>query len=305
MLVNKGTLQSLNVAYSALFEMGLSLSGNDWRKVATKVPCSTKKLEMSWLTQIPDVKLSVGPEVYEDAVNSTYEINHHPYKTKMEVNVDNLEDDNIGTHRMMVSAHGRQAGGWLGRAAFTLLPRGLTSSGKGFDGVNFFSASHPLHNGSNYSNFANDSNAPWYLLDTRAAVMPLVISERKPFSMTMQGMPTDDVSFDDDKIRWKIRGRYGFGYGFPQTAYCSKKTLNETNLEAAITAMTSLTREDGQKLDIEPTMLVVGPSNRFAAEKLLKAMLKNESVAGTNIHYNRFELVVNQHVESVGITLGT
>lgn len=301
MEVNQGTLNTLHVAFSTLFGQAIETASSDWMSVATKVPSSTKRNEYSWLRNMPQLSRDLGPKDFENLVRQGYSITNHRYKSPVEIDVDDIEDDNIGTYRTVFQQHADEASKWLTNAVLSLLPMGIASSGQSFDGVNFFSASHPLLDGTTYSNFNNSSGAPWYLLDTKRPVKPLIIQERKKLDLTLKNRPEDDNVFNDDVVQWMIKGRYGFGYAYPQMAYCSEATLNETNLEAAIQAMLAFTRDDGTKLNIMPDTLVVGPTNLFAARKLVENIL--DSDGGSNLHKGSLKIVYSQYVEAVSLDI--
>ena len=67
------------------------------------------------------------------------------------------------------------------------------------------------------------------------------------------------------------------GFGFWQMAFGSTDTLDAANLREAYTAMTSFTDDEGRKLGIKPTHLVVGSTDLFAARDILMA----EQIEGT------------------------
>lgn len=304
MEVNQGTLDTLHVAFSMLFNEALGTAASDWMSVSTKVPSSTKRNEYAWLRNMPQLKRDMGESNFENLVRQGYSITNHRYKSPVEIDVDDIEDDNIGTYRTVFQQHADEASKWLTNAVLSLLPMGITSDGQSFDGVNFFSASHPLLDGDTYSNYDNDggsSDPLWYLLDTKRPVRPLIIQERKKLELTLKNRPDDDNVFNDDVVQWMIKGRYGFGYTYPQLAYASRKDLDETNLEAAIQAMLAFTRDDGTKLNIMPDTIVVGPSNLFRARKLVENIL--DSDGGSNIHKGSLKIVYSQYVEEVSLDI--
>lgn len=69
--------------------------------------------------------------------------------------------------------------------------------------------------------------------------------------------------------------------------------LTEENLAAAILKLESQKDAEGQPLGFKATTLIVGPQNRAAAAKIIKAT----QVSGTtNIYYNALNLVVSQYI---------
>lgn len=301
MEVNQGTINSLHVGFSTIFGATLEVAKSDWGAIATKVPSSTRRNEYSWMRNMPQLRRNKGPKTVESLVRQGYSIENESYSSFVEISVDDIEDDNLGTYRMVFQEHAEEAAAWVSNAVMSLLPMGLTSDGQGFDGVNFFSASHPKLGGGTYSNFDSGGSAPWYLLDTRRSAKPLIFQERKPLALTVKNRPEDDNVFDDDMVRWSIKGRFGFGYSRPQLAYCSQETLNDTNLRSAVQAMLAQVRDDGTKLNVMPDILVVGPTNYFAAKELVESLL--DSDGGTNIHKGTLRVIQSPYVESVSLDI--
>ncbi len=302
MLVTQGTIANLHVGFSTVFKGSLKSASNDWREVARRVPSSTRRNEYAWLRNIPRIRRTLGDKIFESLIRKAYTIENYKFHSGVEVDVDDIEDDNIGSYNLAFEMHAKEASHWLDQAVYTLLPRGLTSAGLCYDDEPFFSQAHSkLKSGETYSNLAPGAEAPWYLLETQGGVQPFILQERKPLRLSIQNQPTDNKVFEDDEVRWLIKGRYGFGYTFPQFAYASQLALNEENLESAFVAMMQQTGDDGRKLNIKPRLLVVGPSNYFAAERLIKAL--QVEGGGTNIHAGSLKVVSSQFVEEVAIQL--
>ncbi len=96
--------------------------------------------------------------------------------------------------------------------------------------------------------------------------------------------------FDLDVYSYGGRWRGNAAYGFWQCAFGSKAALDATNLNAAYDAMMLFVGDGKRKLGIVADTLVVGPSNRVAAENLL---LKAYLVGGeSNTNYKRLELII-------------
>ena len=80
------------------------------------------------------------------------------------------------------------------------------------------------------------------------------------------------------------------GFGFWQQAFASKAELTDANLDGAIQAMMSFKSDMGRPLGIQPNVLVVGPSNRAAAKKVVEAEYKAQGESNTN--YKAVEVMV-------------
>ena len=79
-------------------------------------------------------------------------------------------------------------------------------------------------------------------------------------------------------------------FGFWQCAFGSKAALTAANFEAGYDAGMTVKGDGNRKLGVVDDTLLVGPSNRAAAE----AILTKEHLAGgeTNTNYKRVELIV-------------
>ena len=78
-------------------------------------------------------------------------------------------------------------------------------------------------------------------------------------------------------------------------AACSKEDLTAANFEKVYDGMCNLETDGGRPLDITPTMLIVPPTLRSKAEKILKAKTVNGGDDNTN--FERVELVIAKWVK--------
>jgi len=102
---------------------------------------------------------------------------------------------------------------------------------------------------------------------------------------------TDLNVFLDRQYLYGVDARYVAGFGFHQLAYGSKATLDAAAFAAARLVLETQKRPDGTPLPVMATHLVCGPTNRAAAEAILK---KEYLTAGeTNTNYKAVELIVN------------
>lgn len=167
-------------------------------------------------------------------------------------------------------------------------------SANGYDGVPFFSASHPVGTGT-VANLTSGAQTPWYLVaaPTRAEnalVPPLFIGEYvKPEFQSVTDL-NDESIFKTDTFLYGIRARTAFNYGFWQGIHKSKATLDSTGLYTAFQAIAGRVNDKGAHLGLVPTHLVVPRSLQGSAEALIMAM--TGASGATNVWYKRLELVV-------------
>lgn len=220
------------------------------------------------------------------------------WQDNLTVPLRDLRSSHGDMYRMRARSMGQNVGGWKDQQVAALLKSGgpafTTAS---FDGVSFFNASHPMNlAGENIAAYSNlDSGGAgqyWYLFDTRRL---------KPIILNWKTRPeTQDIGPDSEhaklykEVMWNLYCDAGFGLTLWHYAYASNQTLNETNFNAARQAMEAVPSyaktSDDQVMGVMPTLLVVGRSNRLAAEKLIKS----ETINGgdKNPLYNATDLLV-------------
>jgi len=275
MIINKGNLTTLFVAFKAAFAAGLGQAGSQWQQIATSVPSATGTEEYGWLGAFPNMREWAGDRVINGMASHGYSIKNKSFEMTVGVPRPAIEDDQYGIYSPMMTEMGRAAAAHPDQLVFNLLKAG--SSSLCYDGQNFFDTDHPVlkadgsvESQSNYDDNSGSGTA-WYLLDTSRALKPIIFQDRKKPNFVSKTAETDDNVFDRNEYVYGVDSRCNVGFGFWQLAYGSRKTLDETNLIAAYTAMAERKGDHGRPLGIKPTVLVVPPSLKFAAMKLVNA----------------------------------
>jgi phage major head subunit gpT-like protein len=275
MIITRGTLATLFVAFKAAFASGLGQAESQWQKIATLVPSTTKSNEYGWLGKFPKMREWVGDRVINGLLQHGYTIRNKSYELTVGVDRDDIEDDNLGIYTPLMTEMGQSAAEKPDELVFGLLSNGHANLC--YDGQNFFDTDHPViaEDGSVGTQANLDDNAGagtrWYLLDTRRALKPLIFQDRKAANFVSMDSETDENVFMRKEFVYGVDNRCNAGYGFWQQAFCSRKALDEANLVAAYTAMTERKGDHGRPLGIKPSVLVVPPGLKFAAMKLVNA----------------------------------
>lgn len=275
MIINKGNLTALFVAFKAAFAAGLGQAPSQIELIATTVPSSTSAEEYGWLGAFPNMREWLGDRVVNGMATHGYTIRNKSFEMTVGVPRPAIEDDQYGIYSPMMSEMGRAAAAHPDQLGFQLLKNG--SATLCYDGQYFFDTDHPViaADGSTttQANWDNNSGSgtAWYLLDTSRALKPLIFQSRKKPNFVAKTGETDGNVFDRNEYVYGVDSRCNVGFGFWQLAYGSRKALDETNLVAAYTAMTERLGDHGRPLGIKPTKLVVPPSLEFAARKLVNA----------------------------------
>jgi phage major head subunit gpT-like protein len=288
-------LELLKTALTARWNAGLAAAPDDWKKIAKLITSGTKSNTYAWLSQFPAFKEWVGTRLHKAVSERAYTVENRKFETTIDVQRTDIEDDNIGQYGTLAESAGQAAIDLKNDLVFQLLAAGFERTC--YDGQFFFDADHPVapnEDGTgepvSVSNMQAGNGAPWVLLCTKRAPSALYLQERTAPQFDAITSPLSDNVFNLDVYSFGGRWRGEAAYGFWQCAFGSKIELNEDNFDAAFTAMMKFEGDGHRKLGIVPDLLVAGPDNMSAAEKLLKAVQKENGASNTN--YNKVQLLV-------------
>ncbi|WP_057465567.1 Mu-like prophage major head subunit gpT family protein [Pseudovibrio sp. POLY-S9] len=295
MEINGAVLSALGVGFSAAFQAGLGEAPEDWKKIATEVPSTTSENEYGWLKEWPAMREWVGDRLIKELSGDSYKIKNKDFEATVSVKKNDIEDDKLGMYTPRFKAQGRAAGQWQNNLVWSALPLGFSE--KCYDGQNYFDTDHPVGskekgNQRTVSNYQAGEKAPWFLLDTKQAILPIIFQMRqKPELVAQDDASTSERAFMKKQYLYGADARGNVGFSFWQLAFASKAELTADNYQAARKALTSHKTDEDVPLGIMPNLLVVGPSNEAKA----LALLKKEKLAGgeDNIWQGTAELFVS------------
>ncbi len=291
------TPQAMSALYTAVktaFNTGRGSYTPLWPKLATLVPSTTGTESYAWLGQFPRLREWIGDRQVNQLKAHDYSLKNKKYESTVGIPRDAIEDDQYGVYMPLMQEMGYAAAYHPDEMLFALLPAGFTTPC--YDGQNFFDTDHPVNNPESgtqesVSNIQAGANPPWYLLDTRRPLKPFIFQRRRDYSIdakTDKGQ--SDHVFMADEYLYGTDGRGNWGFGFWQQGFASKAELSEENFETGIQRMMTFKSDEGRPLGIDPNLLVVGPSNRAAAKKVIEA--ENKAGGESNTNYKAVEILV-------------
>jgi len=290
MIVNKANLTDLFTAFKSAFKQAFSGVETYWPQIATLVPSTTKEEKYGWLGQWPRLREWLGDRQVKDLALSDYAIKNKKFEATVAVPKDDIDDDTYGVFTPLFSEMGNAAATHPDELVFALLAAGFSTVC--YDGQYFFDVDHPVA-GASVSNMQAGAGNPWYLLDTRRPLKPLIFQRRRDYDLKAMTNTDDEAVFMRDEFRYGVDARVNVGYGFWQMAFGSKATLDSANFEAAYAAMMSVTSDEGRPLGVKPNLLVCGPSNRAAALATIKAeQVSDGTTTITNINRDAVDVLV-------------
>ena len=293
--LNQAAIDGLRTTLVARWNAGLKLTKEDWKLIAKLVKSNGKSNTYAWLTQFPAFREWVGSRSHKVVADRAYQVTNRKFEATVDVLIDDYDDDNLGAYGTLSESAGQSAIDLKNDIVFQALAAGFASTC--YDGQFYFDTDHPVYpneDGSGVaatvSNMQAGAGAPWILLCTKRAAMPLYLQERMEPRFDMLSTIQSDQVFNEDKISFGGKWRGEAVYGFWQCAFGSKAVLNAANFALAYDAMMGVKGDGNRKLGIVPDTLVVGTANRVAAENLL--LKANLATGESNTDYKRVELLV-------------
>lgn len=293
MEINSTSLRSAYVGFNAAFQAGIAEAAAMYGRIATTVPSTTRSQEYGWLGRFPGFREWIGDRVVNGLAKHGYTLTNKTYENTIGVDRDDFNDDNLGIYTPMFRDFGQTAVTFPDTLVWSLLKQGFSQ--KCYDGQYFFDTDHPVLNaaGENVSVANTDGGAgtPWFLVDDSRALKPLIFQERKKFTdLVRMDKEDDEAVFTKKEFRYGLDGRCAVGFGFWQTAWGSKQTLDATHYEAARVALTSMKGDYGRPLAIKPKLLIVPPTLEGAALEIVGNPLTSNG--GTNKWFKTAEVLV-------------
>lgn len=271
-IVTPSVLSALNTMFRGEYQKSFAETPSDYADIATTVPSSAASNTYGWLGQFPKLREWVGERTIKSMAAHGYAITNKIYEGTVGVKRTDIEDDSTGVYKPLFSEMGRAAKVHPDEITYGLLKAALATPC--YDGQNFLDTDHPVYpnvdgtgEAATVANLASGAGALWLLMDTSRVIRPLIFQERTKPELTAMTKVDDESVFMADEYRYGVRYRCNAGFGLWQLCYGSKLPLNTENFNAAYTAMTSFLADGGRPLGVTPTLLVVPPSLRTAAQE--------------------------------------
>ncbi|MDI4664709.1 Mu-like prophage major head subunit gpT family protein [Xanthobacter autotrophicus] len=292
MIVNRPNLLTLGVGFNTAFTQGLGQGESQYQRIATPVPSTTGEQEYGWLGKVPNVREWIGDRQVQNISAGSYRIKNKDFELTLAVDRNDIEDDNIGIYAPLFQEMGAATASAYDRSVWGLLKAGFTTPC--YDGQYFFDTDHPVLNENkvevSVANTDGGAGAPWFLIDDRRTLKPIILQVRKAWQFVPKDKLDDDNVYHSKKFLYGVDGRYNVGYGFWQYCWGSKQPLDADSYGAARAALSGMTGDYGRPLGIMPRLLIVPPSLEKAAREILQND-RNE-VGATNPWKGTAELLV-------------
>jgi len=275
--ISRQTLTALFTGFNSIFTKAFSAVKPDYKKIATVVPSKTAQNTYPWLGKIAGMREWIGDRFLQKLKAHDYSIKNRSFEVTVEVDRNDIEDDQVGLYAPVFENLGDAAARHPDELVFGALNDGFAQLC--FDGQNYFDTDHPVGKEGQevtVSNMEAGGDQAWFLLDTRRPIKPIIFQERKkPSKLIRKDSETDENVFMRKSYVYGTDSRCNVGYSFWQMGFGSKQPLTAATFKAARAAMRDFKGDDGESLNIEPNMIVVGNANADVAEDLFAASVIN------------------------------
>ncbi|HEX7821049.1 MAG TPA: Mu-like prophage major head subunit gpT family protein [Sphingobium sp.] len=261
-------LQALRTGFKKSFQNGVAKADPTYEELVTPVGSSTKVETYGWLGSFPTFRRWVGAKRVKSLEERAYVLMNEDFEATLGIHKNKIRDDNLGLYGPIVQGWGEQGGALKDRLAYDALSQGHLKAC--FDGQNYFDVNHPVGDALASNMSGDNSVQPWFLADLSKPLKPLLMQTRQEPEFAMVTDPEDSYVFQTGEFLMGGEARAACGYTFWQLAHRCTGALNEANYTAACQAMAALKDDEGEPLEVRPTHIVVGTSNKVAARNLFK-----------------------------------
>ncbi len=287
MQITIAALEALRTGFKTDFQKGIATSKPQFEFMTTPVNSTTKIETYGFLGDFPVFREWIGEKRIKSLDEKVYQLLNRDFEATRGIHKNKLKDDNLGLYKPLVEGWGTDAASLKDRLSFESLSLGHVRPC--YDGQNFFDDEHPVGMGS-VSNVSGDGSVqPWYLLDCSKPLKPILLQNRQDPVFVMVTDPEDSHVFKTGEFLMGAEARAAAGYTFWQLAHRCTGPLTAQNYEAAVAAMAAITNDEGEKLAVKPTHIVVGTSNKAAARNLFKKA--NLTGGESNIYFEDVAIV--------------
>lgn len=142
MVINQQNMHVLYMSYSVAFNKAFSEAEINYPKIAMTVPSTTRETTYAWMGQIPNMREWIGAREIQNLVAYDYTIKNKTFELTTKISINDIADDQYGVYAPVFSEMGMSAKKHPDTLTFELLGKGFSE--KCYDGVTYFSSSHPI-----------------------------------------------------------------------------------------------------------------------------------------------------------------
>lgn len=145
MEITPASLDAIFNSFNTSFQAGFASSQPLMSQLATDVPSSSRTNVYAWMAKLLRMREWIGERQAQNIASRSYSLTNKPFEMTVKVSRPDIVDDQLGVYTPTFREMGQQTGLWMDDLLAQALKDGDDSvKGLGWDGVPFFSASHPI-----------------------------------------------------------------------------------------------------------------------------------------------------------------
>ncbi len=187
--ITPSSLNAIFLGFNTLFQKGLQRAEPRTKRFSMQVPSSGRANVYAFMAQLLRARQWLGERMIQNISAHPYTLTNLPFENTVAVDRDDIEDDNLGVYNPLLEELGMATSFWLDDLTIAAMQNGQAAAANTFDGVPFFSTSHPVDPSgqvagtqSNYAASGVALTAPNYAAK-RASMMGLLGHDGKPMGI--------------------------------------------------------------------------------------------------------------------------
>lgn len=137
-------LRALHTQFLGIFAGAYNAAKVYYPELTTTAPSTSKDNTYGWMKKLPRMREWLGERVVHRLAAHGFKITNKKFELLLAVDVDDYEDDNLGTYTPVASAIGEEARKHPDDLLFALMNDGHLPAAECFDGQSFFDTDHPV-----------------------------------------------------------------------------------------------------------------------------------------------------------------
>ena len=255
---------------------------SQYKRISTSIPSTSARNTYPFLGVLGDMREWLGSRIVDQLASHRYSIENREFEKTLQALRQEIEDDAGGA----VAIYSQMAG-MLGQVvaaqpdqmmfrdvvAMNMSPEpGSPFSPLCYDGQNFYDTDHPVEGapGGVQSNDISGSGPAWYVLDLSKPLKPFIYQDRVAPRFTALTDLKDPNVFMNKTFLWGADRRNAGGYGLWQSAVRSKADFTYDNVKAACERMESFQNDEGRRLGMSASLVVVPTDLKWTARELFE-----------------------------------
>lgn len=280
------------------FRLGLPDVQTFYPGFTTSVQVNTATAIHRWLQQHAQLREWIGERVINNLKTEGFTVTGKKWESTFGVSRRDVDTDQFGLYAPAVADQVRVAARHKDNLSIAVME---DNTAVGYDGKVLFATDHPLNDDGDTASNINTGGGgvgKWYLLDSRQALQPVLIQNTDEIEQHSITNPESDHVFKFDEYLFGLRAFYTAVVGSWWSCYQSDQALNETNLDAAMVAMSDFKDKNGDPMGISPDTLMVGTKNGLNARKLI--VLPFDAAGASNAMSGALKTpIVNPYIANV------